>query len=112
MGKIGLGLLGMSCWVWVAVYGFAVFGFYEKCRGFGFLCMGCLTKRWIGKEGNGAERRFRFNEKMGFFEFVVIATMVKQRNGLVFCVWVYVWFLGKKLGLLWLIFPRGLGCCG
>jgi len=88
MGKIGLGLLSMSCWVWVAVYGFAVFGFYKKCRGFGFLCMGCLAKRWIGREGNGAEGRLRFNEKMGFFEFAVIATVVKRRNGLVFCVWV------------------------
>jgi hypothetical protein len=25
---------------------------------------------------------------MGFFEFAVIATVVKRRNGLVFCVWV------------------------
>jgi len=30
------------CCVWVVVYGFAVFGFWEKCRGLGFLCMGCL----------------------------------------------------------------------
>jgi len=26
------------------VYGFAVFGLWEKCRGFGFLCMGFLAK--------------------------------------------------------------------
>jgi len=65
------------CWVWVAVYGFAVFGFCEKCRGFGFLCMGCPAKRWIGREGNGVEGRLQLNERMGFFEFVVIATVAK-----------------------------------
>jgi hypothetical protein len=64
-------------WVWVAVYGFAVFGFCEKCRGFGFLCMGCPAKRWIGREGNGAEGCLRLNERMGFFEFAVIATVAK-----------------------------------
>jgi len=109
MRKMGLGLLGMSCWVWVTMYGFAVFGFCEKCRGFDFLCMGCLAKRWIGREGNGVKGRLPLNERMGFFEFAVIATVAKRMNGLVFCVWVCVWFLEKNLGLLWLIFPRGLG---
>ena len=33
------------------VYGFAVFGLWEKCRGFGFLCMGCLVKRLGRKRG-------------------------------------------------------------
>jgi len=46
------------------VYGFAVFGFWEKYRGLGLLCMGCLAKRWIGREGNGAEGRLQLNERM------------------------------------------------
>jgi len=71
--------------------------------------MGCPAKRWIGREGNGAEGRLWLNEIMGFFAFAVLAIVAKQRNGLVFCVWVSVWFLAKILGLLWLIFPSGLG---
>jgi len=39
------------CCVWVAVYGFAVFSLWEKCRGFGFLCRGCLAKRLGRKQG-------------------------------------------------------------
>jgi hypothetical protein len=34
-----------------AVYGFAVFGLWEKCRGFGFLYMGCLAKMLGRKRG-------------------------------------------------------------
>ena len=106
--------------------------------------MGCPAKRWIGREGNGAEGRLWLNEIMGFFcvccasnsgemkewfgflcmglclvsgknyGFAVVdfsqgSTVAKRRNGLVFCVWVSVWFLAKILGLMWLIFPRGLG---
>jgi hypothetical protein len=33
------------------VYGFAVFGLWEKCRGFGFLCMGYLVKMLGRKRG-------------------------------------------------------------
>ena len=69
--------------------------------------MGCPAKRWIGREGNGAEGRLWLNEIMGFFAFAVLATVAKRRNGLVFCVWVSVSFMAKILGLLWLIFPRG-----
>jgi hypothetical protein len=60
--------------VWVVVYGFAVFGLWEKCRGFGFLCMGCLVKRLGRKRG----RRVLC---MGC------------------CVWVCnVWFMGQMQG--------------
>jgi len=44
--------------------------------------MGCPAKRWIGREGNGAEGRLWLNEIMGFFAFAVLATVTKRRNGL------------------------------
>jgi len=62
---------------------------------------------------------------MGFFEFAVLATVAKRRNGLgetkewfgrnEGMVWfsVYgssVWFLATILGLLWLIFPGAWVC--
>jgi len=86
--------------------------------------MGCPAKRWIGREGNGAEGCLWLNKIMGFFCVCCASNSgetkewfgqnegmvwAKRRNGLVFCVWVSVWFLAKILGLLWLIFPRGLG---
>jgi hypothetical protein len=42
------------CCVWVVVYGFVVFSFWEKYRGLGLLCMGLLclvfgknTRVWV-----------------------------------------------------------------
>jgi len=74
--------------------------------------MGCPTKRWIGREGNGAEGRLWLNKIMGFFAFAVLATMAKtqewfgRNEGMVWFS-VYgssVWFLATILGLLWLGF--------
>ena len=47
------------------------------------------------------------NSGFAVVDFSQGSTVAKRRNGLVFCVWVSVWFLAKILGLLWLIFPRG-----
>ena len=68
--------------------------------------MGCPTKRWIGREGNGAEGRLWLNKIMGFFCVCCAsnngenAGMVwaKRRNGLVFCVWVLCLVSGNNSG--------------
>uniref|UniRef100_A0A2K2A3X4 Uncharacterized protein n=1 Tax=Populus trichocarpa TaxID=3694 RepID=A0A2K2A3X4_POPTR len=74
--------------------------------------MGCPAKRWIGREGNGAEGRLWLNKIMGFFAFAVLATVAKtqewfgRNEGMVWFS-VYgssVWFLATILGLLWLGF--------
>jgi len=65
--------------------------------------MGCPTKRWISREGNGAEGRLWFNKIMGFFAFAVLATgmvWAKRRNGLVFCVWVLCLVSGNNSGFV------------
>jgi len=35
------------------------------------------VKRWVSRKGNGAEGCHRLNERMGFFEFAVIAIVAK-----------------------------------
>jgi hypothetical protein len=52
-GKNGFGFV---------VYGFVVFGLWEKCRGCGFLWMGCLAKR-LGRKR--ARRAHSASEKNG-----------------------------------------------
>ena len=52
-------------WVWVCCVWVAMFGFWEKRRGLGLLCMGCLAKRGgsTGKEWWN-EGHLRLNEGM------------------------------------------------
>jgi len=71
--------------------------------------MGCPAKRWIGKEGNGAEGRLWLNKIMGFFEFAVLATVAKRRNGLGET---KEWFGFLCMGPLFGFWQQFWVCCG